>query len=100
VNPDDDIHLIATMKGFILPQFYYMKTHYCHNRMQIDMTTTNDRPNRSFLDACHCMSLPSATQIIQFYLGDDCGLACAVASLQNGSKIKERPTQKFISTAR
>jgi hypothetical protein len=43
VNPDDDIHLIATMKGFILPQFYCMKTHHRHNRMQIDMTTTTDQ---------------------------------------------------------
>jgi hypothetical protein len=30
---DDDIHLILKMKGFFLPQFYYMKTHHGHNRM-------------------------------------------------------------------
>jgi len=35
VNPDDDIHLLVTVKGFILPQFYCMKTHHCHNQMPI-----------------------------------------------------------------
>jgi hypothetical protein len=33
----DNIHVIATVKGFILPQFYCMKTHHRLNRMQIDI---------------------------------------------------------------
>jgi hypothetical protein len=32
---DDDIHVIATMKGFILPLFHCMKTHHRPNRTQI-----------------------------------------------------------------
>jgi hypothetical protein len=65
-------------------------------------TTSNDRPNLPLLDTwCRCMNLPVATQYTQFYLGHGCGLACDMASLQNGSKIKYgRPTQKFISMAR
>jgi hypothetical protein len=43
---DDDIHVIATMKGFILPRFYCMKTHHRPNRMQIIMPTTIDRRNQ------------------------------------------------------
>ena len=58
VKPDDDVHLIATMKGLFLPQFSWIKTHQCHSRMQMDMTTTNDRPNLPLLDTCQCMSFP------------------------------------------
>jgi hypothetical protein len=45
----DDIHLIVTVtvKGFILPQCYCMKTQHRPNRMQIDIPTTNDRPSRT-----------------------------------------------------
>jgi hypothetical protein len=46
--------------------------------MQIDMpTTTTDRIN-----ACHCMSLPIASQNTQYYLQASYGLACAVASAE------------------
>jgi hypothetical protein len=41
-NQDDDIHLIALMNGFILPQFYCMKTHHHPNPMQIHMPTIKD----------------------------------------------------------
>jgi hypothetical protein len=35
VNQDDDIHILVTMKqGFILSQYYCMKTHHRHNQMQ------------------------------------------------------------------
>jgi hypothetical protein len=55
-----------------------MKTHHRPNRMQINMpTTTTDRIN-----ACHCMSLPIASQNTQYYLQAGCGLACAVASTE------------------
>jgi hypothetical protein len=47
VSLDDDIHVIETVKGFILPQFYCMKTQHCSNRMQIDIPTKNDRPSRT-----------------------------------------------------
>jgi hypothetical protein len=52
------------------------------------------------IHSCRCMSLPTASQNIQYYLKAGCGLACAVVNLQHGSKMKERPTQKFIPIAR
>jgi hypothetical protein len=52
------------------------------------------------LYTCHCMSLPLATQNTHYHLQAGCGLASAMTSLQNGSKIKERLTQKFIWMAR
>jgi hypothetical protein len=42
VSLDDDIHAIEKVKGFILPQFYCMKTQHRPNRMQIDIPTKND----------------------------------------------------------
>jgi hypothetical protein len=41
MNQDDDIHLNVMVKGLILHRFYCMKTHHRHNRMQIDMRTTD-----------------------------------------------------------
>jgi hypothetical protein len=93
VNPDDDIHLIVTMKGCLFPCFYCKQTRQYHNLMQIDLTT-NYRPNLP-LDACHCMSLSAATQYTQLYLGDGYGLACAMASLQNGSKKRTEDRHKI-----
>jgi hypothetical protein len=44
---DDYIHVIVTVKGFILPQFYcIMKTFHRPDRMKIDMPTTIDRPKQ------------------------------------------------------
>jgi hypothetical protein len=81
-DQDDDIHLIATVKGCLFPWFCCKQTFHHPNRMQIDMTTTNDRPNLRRLDACHCMSLPLAMQNTQYYLQAGCGLACAMASVE------------------
>jgi hypothetical protein len=65
-DQDDDIHLIATMKCFILPQFYCTKTHHRLNWMRINMPTITDWPNLRPLDPCHCMSLPLEMQNTQF----------------------------------
>jgi hypothetical protein len=46
-DQDDDIHVIQKVKGFILPQFYCMKTHHRPSRMvQLDMTTTINQRNQ------------------------------------------------------
>jgi hypothetical protein len=75
---DDDIHVIATMKGFILPLFHCMKTHHRPNRTQIIMPT----PTTDQIDCRHCMSFPIASQNTQYYLKAGCGQACAVVSLK------------------
>jgi hypothetical protein len=99
MNPDDDIHLIVTMKRCLFPCFYCKQTHHRPNRMPIDMRTT-DRHLEDQIHARHCMSLLIASPNPQYYLKAGCGLACAVVSLQqDSSKIKERPTQKFSPIA-
>jgi hypothetical protein len=53
VSQDDDIHVIEKVKGCLLPWFCCKQTHHhCPIRMQIDMPTTNGRPNPSYPDAC------------------------------------------------
>jgi hypothetical protein len=56
VSQDDDIHVIEKVKGFILPQFYCMKTYHRHNRMQINiMPTTTDQQCRTESMLAHCL---------------------------------------------
>jgi hypothetical protein len=63
---NDDIHVIATMKGFVLPRFHCKQTHHRPNRMQIIMLTTNDRRSRSksMLATAQAFPLPPQTPSI------------------------------------
>jgi hypothetical protein len=61
VSQDDDIHVIEKVKGFILPQFYCMKTYHRPNRMQINMPTVPDR-------IVHACPLPPKTPHIIYRL--------------------------------
>jgi hypothetical protein len=57
VSLHNDVHVIETVKDFILPQFYCMRKLivWRMNRMQMDMPTTNNQPNRLLrFNTAHC----------------------------------------------
>jgi hypothetical protein len=90
LNQDDDIHLIVTVKGFILPRFYDMKIfHRPNRRMQIQNHHADNGPSTEHdrMHGCHCMSFPTAPPSAKHYLRTHFGLACAMASLQSGSLV-------------
>jgi hypothetical protein len=81
VSLDDDIHVIEKVKGFILPLFYCMKTH--HRQLNENRHSDNQpSTEQDQIHACHCVSLPIASQNTQYYLKAGYGLACAMASAE------------------
>jgi hypothetical protein len=77
VSQGDDIHVIKKEKGFILPQFYCMKTHHCPNQIQIGMLEMDSIHYFWMLaSAATCHMLPKTPRTIH----DGSGLASAKAS--------------------
>jgi hypothetical protein len=79
VSKRDDIHVIEKAKGFATVSLHENPS---SSQSNANRHADNKRSTKQDqIHACHCMSLPIASQNTQYYLQAGCGLApCAVAS--------------------